>query len=94
MGNIIWNMKEWSGYLAIDSALNKHLNKNILISHCFYDIQSQLNLKWLKALPRATCYGGSLNMNTPMLFALGFVFMFTIGGLIIHLVLPKASNGY
>ena len=29
----------------------------------------------------ATCYGGSLNMNTPMLFALGFVFMFTIGGL-------------
>jgi len=29
----------------------------------------------------ATCYGGSLRFATPMLFALGFVFMFTIGGL-------------
>ena len=28
----------------------------------------------------ATCYGGSLRFATPMLFALGFVFMFTIGG--------------
>jgi cytochrome c oxidase subunit 1 len=29
----------------------------------------------------ATCYGGSLQFTTPMLFSLGFVFMFTIGGL-------------
>lgn len=29
----------------------------------------------------ATCYGGSIQLTTPMLFALGFVFMFTIGGL-------------
>lgn len=29
----------------------------------------------------ATCYGGSLHMTPSMLFALGFVFMFTIGGL-------------
>nr|QXQ00340.1 cytochrome c oxidase subunit 1 [Tuber microsphaerosporum] len=29
----------------------------------------------------ATCYGGSLQFTTPMLFALGFIFMFTIGGL-------------
>jgi hypothetical protein len=28
----------------------------------------------------ATCYGGSLQFTTPMLFALGFVFMFTVGG--------------
>jgi len=28
----------------------------------------------------ATCYGGSLRFATAMLFALGFVFMFTIGG--------------
>ena len=29
----------------------------------------------------ATCYGGSLHLTAPMLFALGFVVMFTIGGL-------------
>ena len=29
----------------------------------------------------ATCYGGSLQLTPSMLFALGFVFMFTVGGL-------------
>lgn len=38
----------------------------------------------------ATCYGGSLQLTPPMLFALGFVFMFTIGGLS-GVVLANAS---
>jgi cytochrome c oxidase subunit 1 len=37
----------------------------------------------------ATCYGGSIRYTTPMVFALGFVALFTIGGLTIPLALPK-----
>lgn len=38
----------------------------------------------------ATCYGGSLHLTAPMLFALGFVVLFTIGGLS-GVVLANAS---
>ena len=38
----------------------------------------------------ATCYGGSMILTSSMLFALGFVFMFTIGGLS-GVVLANAS---
>lgn len=38
----------------------------------------------------ATCYGGSLYLTPSLLFALGFVFMFTIGGLS-GVVLANAS---
>ena len=37
----------------------------------------------------ATCYGGSIRYTTPMVFALGFVALFTIGGLTFALALPK-----
>ena len=40
----------------------------------------------------ATCYGGSFILTPFMLFALGFVFMFTVGGLLIHLVLPLKTT--
>lgn len=40
----------------------------------------------------ATCYGGSIRMTPSMLFSLGFVFMFTIGGLLNHLALPLKTT--
>jgi len=40
----------------------------------------------------ATCYGGSLHFIPSLLFALGFVFMFTIGGLSNHLALPLKTT--
>ena len=40
-----------------------------------------LNLRWLNAEPRATLYGGSLRYTTSLIFTLGFLALFTIGGL-------------
>ena len=41
-----------------------------------------------------TVWGGSFRLNTPMLFALGFIAMFTIGGLsgVLHSVVPADTQ--
>ncbi len=66
---------------------NRQFPKKVLkLKHIYFkypwfnETQSLLDLKRSKTLPWATCYGGSLQFTTPMLFALGFVFMFTVGG--------------
>jgi cytochrome c oxidase subunit 1 len=38
----------------------------------------------------ATCYGGSVKLNTPMIWAIGFLALFTIGG-VTGVVLSNAS---
>lgn len=89
----LYNMK-FEGMVRVTS--NRQCLKQVLkqkyidIYHCFCETQSQLDLKWSKALPRATCYGGSFQLTPFMLFALGFVFMFTLGGLS-GVVLANAS---
>lgn len=40
----------------------------------------------------ATAYGGTFAFNTPMLYALGFVFLFTVGGLNSLLAQIKGYN--
>ena len=44
----------------------------------------------MKAEPWATSYGGTFAFNTPMIYALGFVFLFTVGGLT-GVILANAS---
>lgn len=40
----------------------------------------------------ATIYGGEIRMNTPFIFTIGFIILFTIGGLKDHLALNRKTT--
>jgi cytochrome c oxidase subunit 1 len=52
---------------------------NMLFSALTFSVSIPSAIKVFNWL--ATMYGGSLQLRTPMLYALGFIFLFTIGGL-------------
>lgn len=49
-----------------------------------------MNLRWFKVKIRATLYGGSFRYTTPLLYSIGFIFLFTLGG-VTGVVLANSS---
>ena len=89
----IRNYKEWSSSPVTVfrfNNLNRYKYTCFNLIHFYTEKIDQLKLKSLKVEPWATCYGGSLRFTTPLLFVLGFLALFTAGG-VTGVVLANAS---
>ena len=72
-----YHVRFGKGFL-IDKYLIKCLGSNFYFTMIIAVPTGIKIFSWL-----ATAYGGSFTFSSPMLYALGFVFLFTIGGLLL-----------
>ncbi|HSM07608.1 MAG TPA: cbb3-type cytochrome c oxidase subunit I [Gemmatimonadota bacterium] len=71
LGFIVW------GHHMFQSGMNPALGMSFMITTLIIAVPSAIKVfNWM-----ATMWGGAIKFTTPMLFAVGFVMLFTIGGL-------------
>jgi len=71
LGFIVW------GHHMFQSGMNPRLGMSFMVTTLIIAVPSAIKVfNWM-----ATMWGGAIKFTTPMLFAVGFVMLFTIGGL-------------